>query len=126
MKAMGHLCNPLKSTFKLPLLKPRRGSRAAAPVRLCTEAIRRRTMVAIRQYLMDAAITAIATSCTVIITMLGASLALISVLTKTWHKQLGERFDSFFGVQIEVWLRRPPRLDCSMRISNVWFHRLHG
>ena len=56
--------------------------------------------------MIDATATAIASSLNVIAATLGTSLALISVVTKTWHKQLGERFDSFFGVQIEVWLRR--------------------
>ncbi len=76
-------------------------------------------MVAVPEYVADAAATAVVASFNVIAATLGTSLALISVLTKTLHKQLGERFDSFFGVQIEVWLRRPPRLDSSMQISAV-------
>ena len=34
--------------------------------------------------------------------VVGASLAAISVLTKRVHQPWGERFDSFFGVQIPV------------------------
>ena len=34
--------------------------------------------------------------------VVGAYLAAISVLTKRVHQPWGERFDSFFGVQIQV------------------------
>ncbi len=111
-------CNSLKSTFKLPLLYP------VAQHSSCSRTLGQSksnlsTMAPMLESVSDAAATAVVTSFKLIAATLGTSLALISVLTKTWHKQLGERFDSFFGVQIEVWLRRPPRLDRSMRISAV-------
>ena len=71
-----------------------------------------------QQYLVNATATVIATSLGVIATLLGTSLALISVVTKTADKQLGERFDSFFGVQIKACLRSCCGGDLSLIVAS--------